>query len=340
MSTLALIGLGSNLGDRKAILDEAVEALRRTKGMIVRAVSTYQETKPVGGPAGQGAFLNAAAALETTLDPQSLLLQLQDVETRLGRVRTSRWGERTLDLDLLLFGDDIIDTPGLTVPHLHMGLRRFVLAPLAEIAPEAVDPLTRRPVRELLANLDRRPSFVALARSASDPVLYAQLARRLEAVSFPRIELSGGSESWFPTWLQQFKALDLGGSRALKLNLALFDEFNRGVWAGRWILADDWVAESCDSWIKCLQESGLLDVVAQTMNDLLSGVRPTFLVTAGVEADENLVTWAQRNHGGDPAGWNVPILRLRTAGTEKDLEDQVRERMLEEILAVCAATRS
>jgi 2-amino-4-hydroxy-6-hydroxymethyldihydropteridine diphosphokinase len=340
MAMLAFIGLGSNLGDRKAHLDGAVSALKERADIKVRAVSSHHETRPVGGPAGQAAFLNAAATLETTLDPQSLLLGLQEVETRLGRVRTSRWGERTLDLDLLLFGDEIIDTPNLTVPHLWLGLRRFVLAPLAEIAAKAVDPLTRLPVRELLANLDRRPSFVALAPSVADPVLCGELARRLEAVSFPRLELAGGSESWFPTWLQQFKALDLGASRALSLNLALLDEFNRGVWGDRWILADDWVAGAFHSWIKTLKESGFMDVTAQTLSDLRSEARPTFIVTAGVEADENLATWAERNHGGDPAVREIPILRLRTTGMTEDSVDQVRKRMLEEILAACAAARS
>ena len=111
MGTLALIGLGSNLGDRKAILDGAVEQLRQTPELIVRSVSTYHETKPVGGPAGQGPFLNAAAALETTLEPIALLRRLQEIEADAGRVRSVRWGERTLDLDVLLFGDEIIDTP-------------------------------------------------------------------------------------------------------------------------------------------------------------------------------------------------------------------------------------
>src|SRR4051812_10422133 len=148
MSTLALIGLGSNLGDRKATLEAAIALLRESPGITVRAVSSFQETEPAGGPAGQRAFLNAAASLDTTLDPASLLRRLREIEERLGRVRTVRWGERTLDLDLLLFGDSIIDPPGLTVPHPRMAVRRFVLAPLAEVAPEAVDPLTRLTVRD------------------------------------------------------------------------------------------------------------------------------------------------------------------------------------------------
>ena len=162
MGTLALICLGSNLGDRKAILDGAIAQLRQTPDLIVRAVSTYHETKPAGGPVGQRPFLNAAAALETTLEPIALLHRLQEIEADAGRVRTVRWGERTLDLDVLLFGAEIIDSPELRVPHPYMGVRKFVLVPLEEVGPDVRDPLTGRSIRELRANLDRRPSYVAL----------------------------------------------------------------------------------------------------------------------------------------------------------------------------------
>jgi|SRR5579875_3359846 len=155
MSSRALIGLGSNLGDRRATLEGAIAALDATPGVRVRRVSSFHETDPVGGPPGQTAYLNAAAVLETTLDPFELLHVLQTVEVRFGRVRTVRWGERTLDLDLLLFDDRIIQTPALCVPHPRLAERRFVLEPLAEIAPHAVDPRTRRTVSELLGDLDR-----------------------------------------------------------------------------------------------------------------------------------------------------------------------------------------
>jgi 2-amino-4-hydroxy-6-hydroxymethyldihydropteridine diphosphokinase len=156
MGTLALIGLGSNLGDRKRHLDAAVAALAARPDCVFRAVSSYHETAPVGGPPGQGDYLNAAAAVETTLEPLDLLHVLQELERQAGRVRTIHWGERTLDLDLLLYGDRVIATAELQVPHPLMASRQFVLAPLAEIAPEAVDPVTGRTVAELLANLERR----------------------------------------------------------------------------------------------------------------------------------------------------------------------------------------
>jgi 2-amino-4-hydroxy-6-hydroxymethyldihydropteridine diphosphokinase len=163
MGTPAWIGLGSNLGDRKGHLDLAVAALSSTPGVTLCALSGYRETAPVGGPGGQPAFLNAAAAVETTLAPEELLQVLNDLEARSGRVRDLRWEARTLDLDLLLYGESRVATPRLNIPHPRMALRRFVLAPLAEIAPMALDPVTGHSIAGLLANLDRRPSYVAIA---------------------------------------------------------------------------------------------------------------------------------------------------------------------------------
>jgi 2-amino-4-hydroxy-6-hydroxymethyldihydropteridine diphosphokinase len=158
MPSLACIGLGSNLGDRRATLEGAIAALARTSGVHVQKVSSFHETEPVGGPPGQGKYLNAAAVIETDLDAHGLLRVLQDIEGQFGRVRSIRWGERTLDLDLLLFGDEIISTRELTVPHPRLRVRRFVLEPLAEVAPEAVDPVTKRTIADLLAALEEGPS--------------------------------------------------------------------------------------------------------------------------------------------------------------------------------------
>ena len=129
--TRAFLGLGSNLDDRRAILRSAVEGL----GTELRAVSGLYETEPVGGPQ-QGAFLNLVVELDTTADPESLLARCQALEQVAGRERTIRWGPRTLDVDILWIDGVELDTPTLQVPHPRMFERRFVMAPLAELAPE------------------------------------------------------------------------------------------------------------------------------------------------------------------------------------------------------------
>lgn len=134
MGTTAFVGIGSNLGDRETNLRRAIELLSAEDGIEVVAVSEIRETEPVG-PVEQGPFLNGAVQLETSLSARELLERLLSVENRLGRVRAERWGPRTIDLDLLIYGDERIDEPGLTVPHPRLHERRFVLEPLADLDP-------------------------------------------------------------------------------------------------------------------------------------------------------------------------------------------------------------
>jgi 2-amino-4-hydroxy-6-hydroxymethyldihydropteridine diphosphokinase len=128
----AFLGLGANLGDREEALRTAVAAVPD-----LVAVSPVYETDPVGGPE-QGAYLNAVVELETALTPRQLLEVCRSLESAAGRVRAERWGPRTLDVDVLLVGDLVVDEPDLVVPHPRMWARRFVLAPLADLAPELV----------------------------------------------------------------------------------------------------------------------------------------------------------------------------------------------------------
>jgi len=147
----AYVGLGANLGDRREFLDRAVALLAATDGVQLLAVSELLETNPVG-LVDQPRFLNGAAAVETTLSARELLEVLLGIERTLGRVRGKRWGPRTIDLDLLLYGDTVVDEPGLEVPHPRLHERRFALEPLSALDPKLEVP-GRGQVSTLLAAL-------------------------------------------------------------------------------------------------------------------------------------------------------------------------------------------
>jgi 2-amino-4-hydroxy-6-hydroxymethyldihydropteridine diphosphokinase len=147
MGVLAYVGLGSNLGDRSAVLAAALDSLRP------RRVSRIVETEP-WGRADQPRFLNAVAELETELPAPELHRALQDLEARHGRLRRERWGPRTLDLDLLLYGDLVLESEALSVPHPRLARRRFVLESLAELCPDRSVPGSGRTVRQLLEGLE------------------------------------------------------------------------------------------------------------------------------------------------------------------------------------------
>lgn len=148
----AFIALGSNVGNRQATINAAIAMLSKDSAVQILKVSDLIETAAVG--MGQAnAFLNGAAEISTTRDPGSLLKTLLDVEKTLGRVRSDRWQPRTIDLDLLLYGQQVLSTPGLALPHPLMHKRTFVLGPLLQIAPDAIHPLLKRTVRQLHADL-------------------------------------------------------------------------------------------------------------------------------------------------------------------------------------------
>jgi 2-amino-4-hydroxy-6-hydroxymethyldihydropteridine diphosphokinase len=151
---LAYVGIGSNLGDRESTLRQALELLGSEPGIRVVAVSSLRETDPVGYE-DQPAFLNGACAVETQLAPHELLARLLAIEARLGRTRDGvpRYGPRTCDLDLLLYGRETLEEPDLVVPHPRLSERRFALEPLVELDPDLALPDGRR-VGDLLARLE------------------------------------------------------------------------------------------------------------------------------------------------------------------------------------------
>ena len=162
-----VIGCGSNQGARREQLDRAIELLGVMPGITMRAVSRHRETRPIGGPPDQAPFLNGACLIETELGPHELLGVLAAVENTLHRDRTERWGPRTLDLDILLYDqlvleDSIVAGTALTIPHPRMTTRRFVLEPAVEIAPDLRHPLSGGSLRELLDNISHPHLHVAV----------------------------------------------------------------------------------------------------------------------------------------------------------------------------------
>jgi 2-amino-4-hydroxy-6-hydroxymethyldihydropteridine diphosphokinase len=187
------LALGGNVGPVAATFRRARELLTQADCRLVAASRCYR-TRAVGGAGGE--FLNAAAAIETPHAPGELLARLQAIESELGRVRAGHWGPRTIDLDLIFYGDAVIASPRLTVPHRLCWFRRFVLDPLGEIAGEVVHPVKRVSVARLRDRLRERPLTIELAGDESGPAV-AELVARL-TTEFPEVRLgSGHSEPAF-----------------------------------------------------------------------------------------------------------------------------------------------
>jgi 2-amino-4-hydroxy-6-hydroxymethyldihydropteridine diphosphokinase len=157
-----LLALGANVGNRETTLQSALSDIDALPNVRLTRHSSFRRYRPVAGPGGQSEYLNAAAVVEATVPPLAFLELLERIETRHGRERSERWGPRTLDIDLLLYGDDVVETDALILPHKRMTFRRFVLEPLAEVAPKVVHPVIGWTIERLLLHLNTAKDQIVL----------------------------------------------------------------------------------------------------------------------------------------------------------------------------------
>ena len=175
-----LIGLGSNLGEPSKNLDSAASCLRKWDGTIRLEASEWVQTAPIGGPEGQSTFANGAIRLETDRSPREVLETLLETEQSLGRKRRTRWGPRTVDLDLLLYDDLQMVEDGLTIPHPWMAIRRFVLQPAVQVAPDMIHPDTGWTIKRLWENL-QAARYIAIAGVLPGPARQSVVAAAKDA---------------------------------------------------------------------------------------------------------------------------------------------------------------
>lgn len=202
-----LLGLGSNLGNSEATLAAAISEITALPDVQLVRHSTWHRTQPVGGPAGQSEFFNGAALVETKIPPLRLLAELQHVETRHGRERNERWAPRTLDIDMLIYGNEVSETEMITLPHPRLTFRKFALAPAVEIAPKTLHPVIGWPIERLLTHLNLASDLVAVvspSQRTRELVVAALIERRsLQECDRPKFETA--DRFWPPLWTTWLK---------------------------------------------------------------------------------------------------------------------------------------
>ena len=282
-----LIGLGSNQGNRREILEAAVAGLAEHPRIELLARSTWHETSAIGGPAGQPRFLNGALKLETSLAPRELLECLRQIEFQLGRRREERWGPRTIDLDLLLYDEQVLDTPALTLPHPRMAWRRFVLEPAAEVAGEMVHPTIRWSIARLLEHLYTSPTYVAVTGGIASGK--SHLAKLLAS------ELPARQIKERPDWTRLKSFYTDPASHGWETELEFLDQraellrSDKTDWKeNRWTVSDFWFDQSAAFARAWLPEERIDDYMERFERLRPTVPRPRLIVLLDAPAEELL----------------------------------------------------
>lgn len=307
----ALIGLGSNLGNRAATLADAVSAISRLPQTRLAAKSAWIESAPVGPPQ-QSAYLNGVVIVETSLEAVDLLQRLHQIETAGGRIRDVRWGSRTLDLDLLLYDDAIALSERLTLPHPRMAWRRFVLEPAAQIAAEMVHPTSGMTIGELYARFSSTPPYVAIIGppGSGKTRLAMEIARQSGCRLFldPATAPQPPSNSAFPELDREIEFL------ARRTQLIEADDSA----AKQWTISDFWLAQSL-AWSEVEPTPELAPQVALVYKEFATramSARFVAIVDVSAESSGPETTSGPSDSergGGDEAAGDEGIERLRAA---------------------------
>ncbi|MFT5524043.1 MAG: 2-amino-4-hydroxy-6-hydroxymethyldihydropteridine diphosphokinase [Pirellulaceae bacterium] len=318
------ISLGANLGQRAENIGRAVELLAANPRIHSVRCSSLLETQSVGGPPDQPPFFNAAAELETSLDPESLLRVLQDVEQQLGRTRHQRWDKRTLDLDILLFDDLVIQTQQLTVPHPRMAFRRFVLNPLAEIASNTLHPQLGWTVAEIIQHLDYAPPYIALTGAPGAGKTTIVEAIRREYASLFEVRTEKLAEIDLPKYYDD--PTQAGWETELSF-LKRRSQLVRDLPAGKYLLTDFWLDQSlaaAEMWLPPQQCGRLAELLDQMQEEVL---QPRLI--AFVSAPSSKLTSRIQQRG---RSYELPLNEFWLTQWQKSLQQLVSTRVRAPIL--------
>lgn len=316
--TRCLIGLGANLGNREETLAAAARRLVDLPATRGHVFSRWRETAPVGGPPGQPSYLNGAASFETDLPPEALFARLRAIESEFGRTRDEWWGSRTLDLDLLLYGDLRLETPALTIPHPHLALRRFVLEPAQEIAADMVHPVSGWTIGRLWENLRSGIGYVAITGAIGAGK--SSLARAIvQKTACALIEESLDDESLTRFYASPKERARETESRFLTQRAdALKDVARIAPTAEQLVVSDFWFDQSlafASVWLDSADLAAYRDVWERTRRLV---PRPRLLIVVDAETEELKRRVAQRG-------------RRYEAGLDFERLDRIRRAILERV---------